>query len=33
LTERGVDARAIASQWKGEDDTDPVEVAGEEISA
>ncbi len=33
LTERGTDARAIASQWKGEEDTDPVEVAGEEISA
>jgi putative mRNA 3-end processing factor len=33
LTERGIEARAVASQWKGEDDTDPVEVAGEEISA
>ena len=33
LTDRGVEARAIASQWKGEDDTDPVEVAGEEITA
>ena len=33
LTERGVDARAVASQWKGEEDTDPVEVPGEEITA
>lgn len=33
LTERGVDAKAVASLWKGEDDTDPVEVPGEEISA
>jgi putative mRNA 3-end processing factor len=33
LTERGIDASAVASQWKGEEDTDPVEVAGEEISA
>jgi putative mRNA 3-end processing factor len=33
LTERGIDARAVASQWKGEEDTDPVEVAGEEITA
>ena len=33
LTERGVDARAVASQWKGEEDTDPVEIAGEEIPA
>ena len=33
LTERGIEARAIASQWKGEEDTDPVEVAGEEIPA
>jgi hypothetical protein len=23
----------VASQWKGEEDTDPVEVAGEEITA
>ncbi len=33
LTERGIEARAVASQWKGEEDTDPVEVAGEEIPA
>ena len=33
LTERGIDALAVASQWKGEEDTDPVEVAGEEIPA
>jgi putative mRNA 3-end processing factor len=33
LTERGIDASAVKSQWKGEEDTDPVEVAGEEISA
>jgi len=33
LSERGIDARAIASQWKGEEDLDPVEIAGEEIPA
>jgi putative mRNA 3-end processing factor len=33
LTERGLEARAIASQWKGEEDTDPVEIAGGEIPA
>ena len=33
LTAKGVDAHAIASQWKGEEDSDPVEVAGEEIVA
>jgi putative mRNA 3-end processing factor len=33
LTDRGIEARAIASQWKGEEDTDAVEVAGEEITA
>jgi putative mRNA 3-end processing factor len=33
LTERGIEARAVASQWKGEEDTDPVEVAGEEVTA
>jgi putative mRNA 3-end processing factor len=33
LTNKGLDAQAIASQWKGEEDTDPVEVAGEEIVA
>jgi putative mRNA 3-end processing factor len=33
LTERGIEAAAVASQWKGEEDTDPVEVAGEEIPA
>jgi putative mRNA 3-end processing factor len=32
LTERGIEARAVASQWKGEEDTDPVEAAGEEIA-
>jgi putative mRNA 3-end processing factor len=32
LTEKGIEARAIASQWKGEEDTDPVEVAGEVIA-
>jgi putative mRNA 3-end processing factor len=33
LSERGIDARAIASHWKGEEDLDPVEIAGEEIPA
>ena len=33
LTERGVEARAIASQWKGEEDTEPVEIAGEDVPA
>jgi hypothetical protein len=33
LTERGIEAAVVKSQWKGEEDTDPVEVAGEEISA
>jgi len=33
LTERGIEALAVASQWKGEEDTDPVDVAGEEIPA
>ena len=33
LTERGLDAKAVASEWKGEEDTDPVEIAGEEIEA
>ena len=33
LTERGLEARAIASQWKGEEDTDPVEIAGEDVVA
>jgi putative mRNA 3-end processing factor len=33
LTERGIEATVVKSQWKGEEDTDPVEVAGEEISA
>jgi putative mRNA 3-end processing factor len=33
LSERGLDARAIASHWKGEEDLDPVEIAGEEIPA
>jgi putative mRNA 3-end processing factor len=33
LTERGMDAQVVASHWKGEEDTDPVEVAGEEITA
>jgi hypothetical protein len=33
LSERGIDATAMAAQWKGEEDTDPVEVAGEEIPA
>jgi putative mRNA 3-end processing factor len=33
LTERGIEAKVVASQWKGEEDTDPVEVAGEEITA
>jgi hypothetical protein len=32
LTERGIEAKALASQWKGEEDTDPVEVAGEVIA-
>jgi hypothetical protein len=33
LTERGLEAKAVVSQWKGEEDTDPVEIAGEEITA
>ena len=33
LTERGIEAKAVASLWKGEEDTDPVEVAGEEVTA
>ncbi|HEY4130022.1 MAG TPA: ligase-associated DNA damage response exonuclease [Gemmatimonadaceae bacterium] len=33
LNDRGIEARAIASQWTGEEDTDPVEVAGEEVPA
>ena len=33
LNDRGIEALAVASQWKGEGDTDPVEVAGEEIPA
>jgi putative mRNA 3-end processing factor len=33
LNDRGIEAFAVASQWKGEEDTDPVEVAGEEIPA
>jgi putative mRNA 3-end processing factor len=33
LTERGLDAKAVASSWKGEEDNDPVEVAGEEVPA
>ena len=33
LTDRGIEALAVSSQWKGEEDTDPVEVAGEEIPA
>ena len=33
LTERGIEALALRAQWKGEEDTDPVEVAGEEIPA
>jgi putative mRNA 3-end processing factor len=33
LTERGTEARALAAHWKGEEDADPVDVAGEEIPA
>ena len=33
LTERGVNASVVASSWRGEEDTDPVDVAGEEIPA
>ena len=33
LTDRGIEAKAVASEWKGEEDTDPIEVAGEEIPA
>lgn len=33
LTERGIEARPLAAHWKGEEDTDPVEVAGEEVPA
>ena len=31
LTERGIESKAISAHWKGEEDTDSVEVAGEEI--
>lgn len=33
LTERGIEARAIASQWKGEDDADAAEPADEGVVA
>lgn len=33
LTERGIEAQAMAAQWKGEEDADPVEAAGEEVVA
>jgi putative mRNA 3-end processing factor len=33
LSEKGIESRAVASQWKGEEDTDPVDAAGEEIPA
>ena len=33
LTEKGIQAKPIGAHWKGEDDDDPVEVAGEEIPA
>lgn len=33
LTERGLEARAIRSQWKGEEELEPVEIAGEELHA
>jgi putative mRNA 3-end processing factor len=31
LTEKGIEAKAIGAHWKGEEDADPVEVAGEEV--
>jgi putative mRNA 3-end processing factor len=31
LTEQGIEAKAISAHWKGEEDADPVEVAGEEV--
>jgi putative mRNA 3-end processing factor len=33
LTEKGIQAKAIGAHWKGEEDADPVEVAGEEVPA
>jgi putative mRNA 3-end processing factor len=33
LTEKGLQAKAIGAHWKGEEDEEPVEVAGEEIPA
>ena len=31
LTEKGLEAHALAAHWKGEEDADPVEVSGEEV--
>ncbi|HXT18930.1 MAG TPA: ligase-associated DNA damage response exonuclease [Gemmatimonadaceae bacterium] len=33
LTERGIDARAVSSLWKGEEDLDPLDLAGEDVPA
>ena len=33
LTEKGIQAKAISAHWKGEQDDDPIEVAGEAIPA
>jgi putative mRNA 3-end processing factor len=33
LSEKGIQAKPIGAHWKGEDDDDPIEVAGEEIPA
>jgi putative mRNA 3-end processing factor len=33
LTERGIEARAVSSLWKGEEDLDPVDIAGEDVPA
>ena len=33
LSERGIDARAMASRWEGEEDNEPLDIAGEEIPA
>jgi putative mRNA 3-end processing factor len=31
LTEKGIEAKPIGAHWKGEEDDDPVDVAGEEV--
>jgi putative mRNA 3-end processing factor len=33
LCERGIDARPMTSHWEGEEDNEPLDIAGEEVSA